>query len=115
MDEQVFCFDDCSGLGATGVLFISEGALQGRASMMVASRFVLSVVAVGVTVLTASNASAQAALEVKDNGVVHFGEMGDPTKWPLFPPVLSLISPNCFPDSRELFPCYLPCSARRRF
>lgn len=50
---------------------------------MVASWFAFSVVAVGMTVLTASNASAQPALEVKDNGLVHFGEIGDPTKWPL--------------------------------
>ena len=66
----------------SGVLFISEGALQRRAGMMVAGRFVLFV-AVGMTVLTASNASAQPALEAKDKGVVHFGEIGDPTKWPL--------------------------------
>ncbi len=51
--------------------------------MTAANRFALSVVAVAMTVLTASNASAQPAPEGKDNGVVHFGGIGDPTKWPL--------------------------------
>jgi V8-like Glu-specific endopeptidase len=35
------------------------------------------------TVQTASNTSAQTAPGGNDNGLVHFGEIGDPTKWPL--------------------------------
>lgn len=34
-------------------------------------------------VLAASNDFAQTTTTAKDDGVVHFGEIGDPTKWPL--------------------------------
>jgi V8-like Glu-specific endopeptidase len=46
-------------------------------------RFALSALAVSATVLAASNASAQPSPEAKEDGIVHFGEIGDPTKWPL--------------------------------
>jgi V8-like Glu-specific endopeptidase len=46
-------------------------------------RVAWSMVAVGAAILGASNALAQASPEVKEDGVVHFGEIGDPTIWPL--------------------------------
>lgn len=50
---------------------------------MIATRYLaLSMLTVGMTVLTASIGSAQPAREVNEDGV-HFGEIGDPTKWPL--------------------------------
>jgi len=40
-------------------------------------------VAVGMMVLTSPHGSAQPAPKFNEVGVVHFGEIGDPTQWPL--------------------------------
>lgn len=51
--------------------------------MIAKLRFALAMLAVGVAALTPSHGCAQAAQSPIEGGVVHFGEIGDPTKWPL--------------------------------
>jgi V8-like Glu-specific endopeptidase len=51
--------------------------------MIVALRFTLCVLTVGLAALTSPYGSAQPVRKPVDDGAVHFGEIGDPTKWPL--------------------------------
>lgn len=51
--------------------------------MIAKLRFALAMLAVGVAALTPSHGCAQAAQSPIEGGVVHFGEIGDPAKWPL--------------------------------
>jgi V8-like Glu-specific endopeptidase len=51
--------------------------------MIAALRVALPIVAVGIAALNSPYSSAQPAREPVADGIVHFGEIGDPTKWPL--------------------------------
>ena len=51
--------------------------------MIARLRFALAMLAGGVAALTPFHGSAQTAERPIEGGVVHFGEIGDPAKWPL--------------------------------